>query len=77
MIRQMRTIEFKAKFDKVIKSLQITGEPVVITKNGKPHVKVVPIEPGDDTPGLDTGKLDKGRKTKRSVRRQSRKGHNG
>ena len=32
----------------LIDEIQVTGEPVIITKHGKPVVKLVPAEPGDD-----------------------------
>ena len=77
MIRQMQTIEFKAKFDEVIKSVELTGAPVAITKDGKPHVKLVRIEPGDDLSGPSAGKPHEVRKAGPLVRSRSRKGRNG
>lgn len=34
---------FKARCLSVMKDVQATGEPVIITKRGKPMVKVVPV----------------------------------
>lgn len=35
---------FKARCLAVIKDVQATGEPVIVTKRGKPIVKLVPAE---------------------------------
>jgi prevent-host-death family protein len=40
----MQAGEFKARCLAVMKSVQATGEPVLVTKRGKPVVKVVPAE---------------------------------
>jgi prevent-host-death family protein len=41
-MRQMRASVFKARCLKVMNEVQATGEPVVVTKRGKPVVKVIP-----------------------------------
>ncbi len=43
-MKQMRASAFKARCLKVMKDVQATGEPVVVTKRGKPVVKVVPAD---------------------------------
>ncbi len=42
-MKQMRASAFKARCLKVMDNIQATGEPVIVTKRGKPVVKVVPI----------------------------------
>ena len=44
-MKQMRASAFKARCLSVMKDVQATGEPVIVTKRGKPVVKVVPAEP--------------------------------
>jgi len=44
-MKQMRASAFKAQCLKVMNDVQATGEPVIVTKRGKPVVKVIPIEP--------------------------------
>jgi len=58
-MKQMPTTEFKVKFDRVIRSVQSTKEAVLITKDRKPHVLVVAIEPGDDSRGVEGGNTGK------------------
>ncbi len=41
----MRASAFKARCLTVMKEIQATGEPVVVTKRGTPVVKVVPVVP--------------------------------
>ncbi|MGB2901392.1 MAG: type II toxin-antitoxin system Phd/YefM family antitoxin [Candidatus Acidiferrum sp.] len=41
-MKQMRASVFKARCLAVMDDIQATGEPVVVTKRGKPVVKVVP-----------------------------------
>ena len=41
---------FKARCLAVMKDVQATGEPVLVTKRGKPLVKLVPVE--KETTGL-------------------------
>ena len=43
-MKQMRASVFKAKCLAVMDDVQATGEPVIVTKRGKPVVKVVPVE---------------------------------
>jgi prevent-host-death family protein len=43
-MKQMRASAFKARCLNVMKNVQATGEPVIVTKRGTPVVKVVPIE---------------------------------
>lgn len=47
-MKQMRASVFKARCLAVMDAVQATGEPVVVTKRGKPVVKVVPAEPKKD-----------------------------
>ncbi len=57
-MRQIPTSTFKARCLAVMKNVQATGEPVIVTKRGSPVVKVVPI-PTDknDIFGFLTGKV--------------------
>jgi prevent-host-death family protein len=49
---------FKAHCLTVMKEVQATGEPVVVTKRGTPVVKVVPVTPEKkDIFGFMTGKV--------------------
>jgi len=43
-MKQMRASAFKARCLTVMKDVQATGEPVIVTKRGTPLVKVVPVE---------------------------------
>ena len=43
-MKRMHAGEFKARCLSVMKKVQSTGEPVLVTKRGKPIVKVVPAE---------------------------------
>jgi prevent-host-death family protein len=59
-MKQMRASTFKARCLKVMSEIQATGEPVIVTKRGKPVVKVVPAESKvDDIFGFmaDKGKI--------------------
>ena len=47
-MREMRASAFKARCLKVMNDIQATGEPVVVTKRGKPVVKVIPIKSEKD-----------------------------
>jgi antitoxin (DNA-binding transcriptional repressor) of toxin-antitoxin stability system len=47
-MKQMRASVFKAKCQSVIRDIQATGEPVLVTKRGYPWVKVVLFESGKD-----------------------------
>jgi prevent-host-death family protein len=44
-MKQMRTRAFKVRCLAVMDDVQATGEPVIVTKRGKPVVKVIPIKP--------------------------------
>jgi len=58
-MKQMRASAFKAQCLKVMNDIQATGEPVIVTKRGKPVVKVVPIKPEkDDIFGFMADKFD-------------------
>ena len=57
-MKQMAASAFKARCLAVMKKVQTTGEPVVVTKRGEPLVKVVPIKPEkNDVFGFMTGKV--------------------
>jgi prevent-host-death family protein len=45
-MKQMAAGAFKAQCLAVMKKIQATGEPVIVTKRGAPVVKVVPVESG-------------------------------
>lgn len=45
-LRQMAAGEFKAKCLKIMDEVQETGRPLVVTKRGKPVIKVFPIRNG-------------------------------
>ena len=47
-MKQMRASVFKARCLSVMNDVQATGEPVIVTKRGKPVVKVVPVESEKD-----------------------------
>ena len=50
---------FKARCIRVIKEVQATGEPVVITKRGAPVVQVAPVGGGNgDVFGFMAGEFD-------------------
>ncbi len=56
-MKQMRASAFKARCLAVMNDIQATGEPVIVTKRGKPVVKIVPITPEkDDIFGFMAGK---------------------
>jgi prevent-host-death family protein len=44
-MRQMRASAFKTRCLSVMDDVKATGEPVIVTKRGKPVVKVIPAEP--------------------------------
>ena len=57
-MRRMAAGVFKARCLAVMKQVQATGEPVVVTKRGTPVVKVVPVEEENDSIfGFMRGKL--------------------
>ena len=43
-MKQMRASAFKARCLAIMKDVQATGEPVLVTKRGTPLVKVVAVE---------------------------------
>lgn len=46
----MAVAKFKAECLKEIEQVQLTGEPLIVTKRGKPIVKIIPInEPNQET----------------------------
>jgi len=47
-MKQMRASAFKAQCLAIMDDVQATGEPVIVTKRGKPVVKVVAIKPEKD-----------------------------
>jgi prevent-host-death family protein len=58
-MKKMQASEFKSRCLKVMDRVQATGEPVIVTKRGKPVVKVVPAEPEkDDLFGFMKGKFE-------------------
>jgi prevent-host-death family protein len=58
-MKQMRASAFKAQCLKVMNDIQATGEPVIVTKRGKPVVKVVPIKSeNDDIFGFMAGEFE-------------------
>jgi prevent-host-death family protein len=58
-MKQMRASVFKAKCLAVMDDVQATGEPVIVTKRGKPVVKVVAVKPEkDDIFGFMAGEFE-------------------
>ncbi|PYT80366.1 MAG: type II toxin-antitoxin system prevent-host-death family antitoxin [Acidobacteria bacterium] len=58
-MKQMRASVFKSRCLKVMDRVQATGEPVIVTKRGKPVVKVIPAGPEkDDLFGFMKGKFE-------------------
>lgn len=43
-MKKIHASTFKARCLAVMKKVQATGEPVIVTKRGAPLVKVVPVE---------------------------------
>lgn len=57
-MKQMPVGAFKARCLAVMKKIQATGEPVVLTRRGEPIVKVVPVDRAKkDIFGFMTGKV--------------------
>jgi len=57
-MKQMPAGVFKARCLAVMKKVQMTGEPVIVTKRGAPVVKVVPVESEkNDIFGFMAGKV--------------------
>ena len=46
-MKRMAAGLFKARCLSVMKDVQATGEPVIVTKRGAPVVKVVPVAAGE------------------------------
>jgi prevent-host-death family protein len=44
-MKRMQASAFKTNCLTVMNEVQATGEPVIVTKRGKPVVKVIPAEP--------------------------------
>ena len=42
-MKEMRAGQFKAQCQAVMDEIQRTGEPILITKHGKPIAKLVPV----------------------------------
>ena len=57
-IKQIPAGAFKARCLAIMKKVQMTGEPVIVTKRGAPVVKVIPIESEkNDIFGFMAGKV--------------------
>jgi len=58
MAKQIKASEFKAKCLALIDEVAATGQPVVVTKNGKPMAELVPHRPAQKNPfGIWKGKV--------------------
>jgi prevent-host-death family protein len=58
-MKQMQASAFKTKCLAVMDDVQATGEPVIVTKRGKPVVKIIPAEPEkDDILGFMAGEFE-------------------
>ena len=58
-MKRMQASAFKTRCLSVIDDVQATGEPVIVTKRGKPVVKVIPAEPEKgDILGFMAGEFD-------------------
>jgi len=58
-MKKMQASVFKARCLKVMDRVQATGEPVIVTKRGKPIVKVTRVEPKkDDLFGFMKGRME-------------------
>ncbi len=58
-MKRMQASVFKSRCLKVMDRVQATGEPVIVTKRGKPVVKVVPAEQEkDDLFGFMKGRME-------------------
>jgi len=57
-IKQIPAGAFKARCLAIMKRVQMTGEPVIVTKRGAPVVKVIPMESEkNDIFGFMAGKV--------------------
>ena len=58
-MKRMQASAFKARCLAVMDDVQATGEPVIVTKRGKPVVKIIPIKPEkDDIFGSMAGEIE-------------------
>ena len=58
-MKTMAAGEFKAKCLKIMDRVELTREPVLITKKGRPVAKLVPVEPvAEDIFGCLAGKME-------------------
>lgn len=58
-MKSMRASVFKAQCLKVMSRVHATGEPVIVTKRGKPVVKVIPAETEkEDIFGFMKGRME-------------------
>ncbi len=58
-MKEMRASVFKSRCLKVMDRVQATGEPVIVTKRGKPVVKVIPAGPEkEDLFGFMKGRME-------------------
>lgn len=58
-MKKMQASVFKSRCLKVMERVQKTGEPVIVTKRGKPMVKVLPAEQKrDDLFGFMKGRME-------------------
>jgi antitoxin (DNA-binding transcriptional repressor) of toxin-antitoxin stability system len=46
-MNRMSASKFKSRCLSVISMIEKTGEPVLVTKRGKPHVRIERVEPDD------------------------------
>jgi prevent-host-death family protein len=57
-MKQIPSGTFKARCLAVMKRVQATGEPIIVTKRGTPVVKLVPVQSGKvDIFGFMAGKV--------------------
>jgi prevent-host-death family protein len=57
-MKQISAAIFKARCLAVMKKVQATGEPVIVTRRGSPVVKVMPLlSPKNDIFGFMAGKV--------------------
>ncbi|MBS1866813.1 MAG: type II toxin-antitoxin system Phd/YefM family antitoxin [Acidobacteria bacterium] len=58
-MKEIKASEFKSRCLKVMDRVQQTGEPVIVTKRGKPVVKVIPMETANnDIFGFMKGRME-------------------
>jgi prevent-host-death family protein len=57
-MKRIQASSFKRRCFAVIKNVQTTGKPIIVTRDGKPIVKIVPIQSdADDLFGFMAGKV--------------------